>query len=102
MCEQSQLGRAVFTEDYEDAARLKVAIAAAATNDTVGRVMAYLNVWKTSLESIFWLVFLPFNLLCVRVRVWLSFFQKAVVEERFQDAAYIRDNAGAGLVSYFN
>lgn len=34
----------MFTEDYEDAARLKVAIAAAATNDTVGRVMAYLNV----------------------------------------------------------
>lgn len=30
----------------------------------------------------------------------LSLFQKAVVEERFQDAAYIRDNAGAGLVSY--
>ena len=44
LCEQSQLGRAVFTEDYEDAARLKVAIAAAATNDTVGRVMAHLNV----------------------------------------------------------
>ncbi|KAK4563763.1 hypothetical protein RGQ29_006046 [Quercus rubra] len=66
---KSQLGRAVFTEDYEDAARLKVAIAAAATNDTVGRVMAHLT--------------------------------KAVVEERFQDAAYIRDNAGAGLVGWW-
>ncbi|XP_065638888.1 protein EXECUTER 1, chloroplastic [Quercus suber] len=66
---KSQLGRAVFTEDYEDAARLKVAIAAAATNDTVGRVIAHLN--------------------------------KAVVEERFQDAAYIRDNAGAGLVGWW-
>ena len=41
---QSQLNRAVVREDYEDAARIKVAIAAAATNDTVGRVMAQLNV----------------------------------------------------------
>nr|GEW37548.1 hypothetical protein [Tanacetum cinerariifolium] len=40
---QSQLNRAVVKEDYEDAARIKVAIAAAATNDTVGRVMAQLN-----------------------------------------------------------
>lgn len=42
--EQSQLGRAVYTEDFEDAARLKVAIAAAATNDVVGRVIFHLNV----------------------------------------------------------
>jgi hypothetical protein len=41
---QSQLGNAVNREDYEDAARLKVAIAAAASNDTVGRVMSQLNV----------------------------------------------------------
>ncbi|GJV32251.1 hypothetical protein Tco_1392651 [Tanacetum coccineum] len=42
--EQSQLNRVVVKEDYEDAARIKVAIAAAATNDTVCRVMAQLNV----------------------------------------------------------
>lgn len=66
---KSQLGRAVHTEDYEDAARLKVAIAAAATNDIVGRVMSNLN--------------------------------NAVVEERFQDAAFIRDNACAGLVGWW-
>lgn len=35
---------AVSREDYDDAARVKVAIAAAATNDTVGRVMSHLNV----------------------------------------------------------
>ncbi|EEF29622.1 protein EXECUTER 1, chloroplastic [Ricinus communis] len=40
---KSQLGHAVNREDYEDAARLKVAIAAAATNDVVGRVMSQLN-----------------------------------------------------------
>ncbi|XP_024960361.1 protein EXECUTER 1, chloroplastic-like [Cynara cardunculus var. scolymus] len=40
---QSQLNRAVVKEDYEDAARIKVSIAAAATNDTVGRVMCRLN-----------------------------------------------------------
>jgi len=34
----------VYLEDYEDAARLKVAFAAAANNDSVGRVMSYLNV----------------------------------------------------------
>lgn len=49
--QQSQLGRAVYTEDYEDAARLKVAIAAAATNDTVGRVMSHWNVWKQWLSK---------------------------------------------------
>ncbi|GKB56283.1 hypothetical protein Tco_0912469 [Tanacetum coccineum] len=40
---KSQLNRVVVKEDYEDAARIKVAIAAAATNNTVGRVMAQLN-----------------------------------------------------------
>ncbi|XP_071733666.1 protein EXECUTER 1, chloroplastic-like [Rutidosis leptorrhynchoides] len=40
---KSQLNRAVLKEDYEDAARIKVAIAAAANNDTVGRVMSQLN-----------------------------------------------------------
>ncbi|XVE93616.1 hypothetical protein REPUB_Repub01dG0209400 [Reevesia pubescens] len=66
---KSQLNEAVRREDYGDAARLKVAIAAAATNDTVGRVISHLN--------------------------------RAVVEERFQDAAFLRDNAGAGLVGWW-
>ncbi|GAV69542.1 DUF3506 domain-containing protein [Cephalotus follicularis] len=66
---KSQLGHAVYREDYVDAARLKVAIAAAAMNDMVGRVMSRLN--------------------------------KAVVEERYQDAAFLRDNAGAGLVGWW-
>lgn len=34
----------MYKEEYDDAARLKVAVAAAATNDTVGRVMSNLNV----------------------------------------------------------
>ncbi|KAE9607139.1 hypothetical protein Lalb_Chr09g0326911 [Lupinus albus] len=40
---KSQLNRSVYLEDYKDAARLKVAIAAAATNNSVGRVMSHLN-----------------------------------------------------------
>lgn len=43
---QSRLSHAVYAEDYQDAARLKVAIAALATNDTVGRAMSYLHVRK--------------------------------------------------------
>ncbi|XP_022725813.1 protein EXECUTER 1, chloroplastic isoform X2 [Durio zibethinus] len=66
---KTQLNEAVHREDYEDAARLKVAIAAAATNDTVGRVISHLN--------------------------------RAVIEQRFQDAAFLRDNAGAGLVGWW-
>ncbi|KAF5936922.1 hypothetical protein HYC85_024428 [Camellia sinensis] len=66
---KSQLAHAVNREDYEDASRLKVAIAAAATNDTVGRVMSHLN--------------------------------RAIQEERYQDAAFIRDYAGAGLVGWW-
>lgn len=44
MFQQTQLTRAVNRENFEDAARLKVAIAAATTNDTVGRVMTHLKV----------------------------------------------------------
>ncbi|GFY90098.1 UvrB/UvrC domain protein [Actinidia rufa] len=61
----SQLAHAVNREDFTDASRLKVAIAAAATNDTVGRMMSHLN--------------------------------RAIKEERYGDAAFIRDYAGAGL-----
>ncbi|MED6106550.1 executer 1 [Stylosanthes scabra] len=66
---KAQLRHAVYLEDYEDAARLKVAIAAASTNDSVGRVMSYLN--------------------------------RAIKEERYTDAAFLRDNAGAGLVGWW-
>ncbi|KAK4476927.1 hypothetical protein RD792_016096 [Penstemon davidsonii] len=66
---KSQLASAIETEDYKDAARIKVAIAAAATNDTVGRVMSHL--------------------------------QKSVEEERYGDAALVRDYAGAGLVGWW-
>lgn len=40
---KSQLRHAIEIEDYEDAARLKVAIAAAGTKDAVGSVMSYLK-----------------------------------------------------------
>ncbi|KAG8368597.1 hypothetical protein BUALT_Bualt15G0062000 [Buddleja alternifolia] len=40
---QSQLTNAIKREDYEDAARIKVAIAAAATSDIVGRVISHLE-----------------------------------------------------------
>nr|GME10005.1 protein EXECUTER 1, chloroplastic [Ipomoea batatas] len=64
---KSQLAGAIGREDYEEAAKLKVGIAAAATNDTVGKVISHLN--------------------------------NAVKEELYADAAFIRDHAGAGLVS---
>uniref|UniRef100_M4F7B5 Uncharacterized protein n=1 Tax=Brassica campestris TaxID=3711 RepID=M4F7B5_BRACM len=67
---KSQLNGAAKREDYEDAARLKVAIAAASTNDAVGRVM--------------------------------SSFNRAVLEERYKDAVYLRDKAGAGLVDWWS
>ncbi|CAH8369097.1 unnamed protein product [Eruca vesicaria subsp. sativa] len=67
---KSQLNGAIKREEYEDAARLKVAIAAAATNDAVGRVM--------------------------------SSFNRAVLEERYKDAVYLRDKAGAGLVGWWS
>ncbi|KAI9110431.1 hypothetical protein K1719_018591 [Acacia pycnantha] len=67
---KSQISRAVCMEDFEDAARLKVAIAAAATHDSVGRVISHLN--------------------------------KAIEEERYTDAAFLRDKAGAGLVGWWS
>lgn len=67
---KSRLKHAVYAEDYQDAARLKVAIAALATNDTVGRAMSHLH--------------------------------RAIEEERYRDAAFIRDNAGTGLVGWWS
>lgn len=66
---KSQLSHAIEKEDYEDAARLKVAIAATATKDVVGSVMSTLK--------------------------------KAIEEERYRDAIFVRDNAGAGLVGWW-
>ncbi|WVY92769.1 hypothetical protein V8G54_031857 [Vigna mungo] len=63
---KSRFGHAVKFEDYDDAAALKVAIAAVATNDTVGTVISNLN--------------------------------RAIEEERYSDAAFLRDEAGTGLV----
>ncbi|KAI4299168.1 hypothetical protein L6164_032652 [Bauhinia variegata] len=67
---KSQLGNAVYLEDYDAAARLKVAIAAAATNDNVGKVMSHFN--------------------------------RAIEEERYSDAAFLRDKAGVGLVGWWS
>ncbi|XXG63549.1 hypothetical protein AAC387_Pa05g1710 [Persea americana] len=64
-----QLCDAVQREDYEDAAKLKVAVATSARHDTVGRAISYLK--------------------------------RAVEEERYEDAAFIRDHAGAGLVGWW-
>lgn len=66
---KSQLRHAVYVEDYEEAAKLKVAIAAAANNDSVGKVITLLK--------------------------------RAIKEERYNDAAFLRDKAGAGLVGWW-
>ncbi|TVU30318.1 hypothetical protein EJB05_21932, partial [Eragrostis curvula] len=62
---QLQLRAAMYREDYRSAHKLKLAIAATAQNDTVGRAISDLN--------------------------------RAIKEERYRDATYIRDHAGAGL-----
>ncbi|KAI9073624.1 hypothetical protein K1719_044409 [Acacia pycnantha] len=67
---KSQISHAVCMEDFEDAARLKFAIAAAATHDSVGRVITHLN--------------------------------KVIEEQRYTDAAFLRDKAGAGLVGWWS
>ncbi|XP_062200674.1 protein EXECUTER 1, chloroplastic-like [Phragmites australis] len=67
---QLQLRAAVYREDYRSAYKLKLAIAATAKNDTVGRVISDLN--------------------------------RAIEEERYRDATYIRDHAGAGLLGWWS
>ncbi|KAK9109046.1 hypothetical protein Sjap_017106 [Stephania japonica] len=66
---KSQLGEAVRKEDYGDAAKIKVAIAAVASNDAVGRVMKHFN--------------------------------RAIDEERYGDAAVLRDDAYTGLLGWW-
>ncbi|CAL4925526.1 unnamed protein product [Urochloa decumbens] len=67
---QLQLRAAVCREDYRSAHKLKLAIAATAKNDTVGRAISDLN--------------------------------RAIEEERYWDATYIRDHAGAGLLGWWS
>lgn len=90
----------MLKEDYEEAGRLKVAIAAASTGDAVGRVMSYLKVgtW-TSLNHLLIPLFSSTNI-SLSLAYCLEF-QSAINEERYQDAAFMRDNAGAGLVGFF-
>ncbi|CAK8577951.1 unnamed protein product [Lathyrus sativus] len=66
---KSQLRHAVYVEDYEEASRLQVAIAAASNNDSVGKV--------------------------------ISLLKRAIKEERYSDAVFLRDKAGAGLVGWW-
>ncbi|KAK7246705.1 hypothetical protein RIF29_41575 [Crotalaria pallida] len=66
---KSELRGAVYSENYEVAAKLKVAIAAVAPNDPVATVISLLN--------------------------------SAIEEERYNEAAFLRDKAGAGLVGWW-
>ena len=92
-------------EAYEDAARIKVAIAAAATNDSVGRVMSHLNVWFfPQMTLIRWkesiLLYFPFyDLMYILNLLFIPLFQSVLEKEQYSDAAFLRDKAGAGLVS---
>ncbi|PKU73725.1 protein EXECUTER 1, chloroplastic isoform X1 [Dendrobium catenatum] len=64
-----QLSDAVAREDYEAAAKLKVALHAANKTDTIGSAIHEYN--------------------------------KAIAEERYNDAAFLQDNAGTGLLGWW-
>ncbi|XP_010943896.1 protein EXECUTER 1, chloroplastic isoform X2 [Elaeis guineensis] len=66
---KSQLTDAIIREDYKEAMKLKLAIAAATQKDTVGTAISDMN--------------------------------RAIEEERYADAAHIRDHAGAGLLGWW-
>lgn len=92
-----------------------MAIAAAARSDTVGRVMSHLEVvflhfFGSKMYlclSIFYFWLIITHACYVFLVKYLTFncsasfnqLQKSVEEERYGDAALIRDRAGAGLVS---
>ncbi|KAL4580983.1 hypothetical protein LXL04_017189 [Taraxacum kok-saghyz] len=102
---ESQLHSAVAKEDYEEAARIKVAIAATSTNDTVGIVISQMNVRDyCTLLSLGSITFTSTNLQLQYLYYYFSIFfmlQKAIKEERYKDAAFVRDNASAGLVGWW-
>lgn len=94
-------------EDYEDAATLKVAIATVATKDTVGTAISHLKVPVFTPLLFLLSLCIPFDLLVVtslvssKVLLCVSLtFQRAIEEERYSDAAFLRDEAGTGLVSF--
>ena len=91
-----------------------MAIAAAATSDTIAKVMSHLNVgifllllfvqvsfilYVGSSMSRFFSFCLHDNKLSLSLFDLWSMMQRAVQEERYGDAALLRDYAGAGLVS---
>lgn len=86
---QSQLDDAIAQEEYEDAVKLKLAIAGATENDIVGTAISTMNVRYLSY------VFIMFKLIFFLIVLLL---QRAIEEENYNGAAHIRDHAGAGLV----
>jgi len=92
-------------EDYEEAAKIKVAIAAAANNDSVGKVITLLKVRILMNESytVSWFCALLFHYIAYNLIIYVYFLilQRAIKEERYNDAAFLRDKAGAGLVSSY-
>lgn len=83
-------------------------IAAASNNDNVGRVMSHLNVGIFTDMILFLIVENCFyttlnfctlifhNLVYILNRyVYFAIFQRAIKEERYSDAAFLRDKVGA-------
>jgi hypothetical protein len=92
-------------EDYGEAARLKVAIAAASNNDSVGKVIALLKVGILTngcyTVSCFCALLIHNIVDIFNIFVYFPILQRAIKEERYGDAALLRDKAGAGLVSSY-
>lgn len=76
-----------------------MAIAAAATNDTVGKVMSYLNV-RERCKFVTGKDYSICKHVCLVLILLLL--QRAIEEERYMDAAFVRDYANAGLVSFLD
>lgn len=87
---QFQLEDAIEKEDFQEAAKLKIAIAEATSKDSIAEIMSQLKV-KIMVD-------VNHMLAILQILVFFCFPQDAIDEERYHDASRLCRITGSGLV----